>query len=301
MSSQLESQAGFEATQLGFIWRQFTRPKPLPSGTRLDGQVGVVTGSNVGLGLEASRQLLGLGLAHLIVAVRSPARGEEAATKLRAEFPAATISVWTADLESYESIRAFADRCRTLPRLDIAILNAGLIKQTYEVNSNTGHESTLQVNYLSTAFLALLLLPIMRRKKVSDKKGPPVLTLVGSDLAYGAVFDTTSPILPQFDRPKAFKSYSWYANSKLALIFFVAKLASIVNPDEVLVNLANPGMTSGTAFFRDTPGLIAMLMGIAQIFLARSAAVGASTYVDAVVARGPESHGSFLSDWAIKP
>ncbi|KAF8164487.1 hypothetical protein K438DRAFT_1775464 [Mycena galopus ATCC 62051] len=40
-------------------------------------------GSNVGLGFEASMQLLGLGLSRLVLAVRSPARGNAAAAKMR--------------------------------------------------------------------------------------------------------------------------------------------------------------------------------------------------------------------------
>lgn len=41
-----------------------------PSETDLSGQIGIVTSSNIGLGLKASRQLLQLGLSHLILAVR---------------------------------------------------------------------------------------------------------------------------------------------------------------------------------------------------------------------------------------
>ena len=301
MSTELESQASYEATVFGFLGRQFTRPKPLPAGIQLTDQVAIVTGSNVGLGLEASRQLLQLGLSHLVMGVRSQVKGNAAAAQLRTAFPSATISVWMVDLESYDSIRAFADQCATLPRIDIAILNAGLMNTPYTIVPATKHEITMQVNYLSTALLAILLLPILRAKRVAGAIRPPVLTLVGSDAAYGADIETEGPVLPQLDKPEAFSQLPWYSKSKLLLVLFVSKLAELVSSDEVLVNMVNPGMTRGTAFFHGVPTVLLKLVAVIQFLLARPVAVGASTYIHAAVAQGKESHGAFTSDWAIKP
>jgi NAD(P)-dependent dehydrogenase (short-subunit alcohol dehydrogenase family) len=301
MSTKLESQASFEATLFGLLRRQSTRPKPIPAGIRLTDQIAIVTGSNVGLGLEASRQLLQLGISRLIMGVRSQVKGEEAAAQLRTAFPSATISVWVVDLESYDSVRSFAALCSALPRIDIVILNAGLINLSYTVVPATKHESTMQVNYLSTALLAILLLPILRAKKVSGTANPPVLTIVVSDAAYGAVIGTAGPILQQLDDPKGFSEFSWYCKSKLMLVLFVSKLAELVSPDEVLINMSNPGMTRGTAFFRGVPTVLGKLVAFVQFLLARSVAVGASTYINAAVAQGRESHGAFTSDWTIKP
>jgi len=285
----------------GFLRRQFTRPKPLPAGINLTGQVAIVTGSNVGLGLEASRQLLQLGLSRLVMGVRSQVKGDAAAAQLRTAFPSATISVWILDLESYDSTRAFADQCATLPRIDIAILNAGLIHTPYTVVPATQHEVTIQVNYLSTALLAILLLPMLKAKRVEGSARPPVLTIVGSDVAYGTSMETVGPVLQQLENPKAFSPFAWYSKSKLLLALFVPKLAELVSSDEVLVNLANPGMTNGTAFLREAPWILVKLFAVIQFVFARSVAVGASTYLDAALAEGKESHGSFTSDWAIRP
>lgn len=61
------------ASYLKFLYRQFfiTPPKADPHVINLHGQTGIVTGANVDLGLEACRQLLDLGLSHLILAVRN--------------------------------------------------------------------------------------------------------------------------------------------------------------------------------------------------------------------------------------
>lgn len=300
MSSRLEADAAFEATIPGLLYRQFTQPKLPPAGVRLDGQVAIITGSNVGLGLSASRQLLQLKLSHLVMAVRSKAKGDAAAKQLRDEFPDARINVWILDMESYGSIQDFVKQCATLPRIDFAILNAGLMKTTYTVVPDTGHEMTMQVNYLSTALLSILLLPVLKSKKTAASK-PPVLSIVGSDTMYRRTVETNGAILPQFDQSTGYEFFAWYGKSKLLLAFFVARLAQFVDPQDVLINISNPGATKGTAFGRDTSPIFQRLAGVLQFFFARTVESGASTYVDAVLSKGEESHGSFVSDWAIKP
>ena len=155
MSSELGNRASSEASTFGFLRRQFLKPKPLPDGVQLNEQVAIVTGSSSGLGFEASRQFLKLGLSHVVLAVRSQARGDAAAERLRNEFPEATLSVWLLELESYQSIQSFVDRCQTLPRIDIAILNAGVQKPSFTTVAETGHETTMQMDYLSTVLLAI--------------------------------------------------------------------------------------------------------------------------------------------------
>jgi hypothetical protein len=43
------------------------------------------------------------------------------------------------------------------------------------------------------------------------------------------------------------------------------------------------------------------MVALGQMAVAGSTAVGASLYVDTAVAQGKNSHGSFTSDWAVKP
>lgn len=301
MSSDPQAEASFEATFAGLLRRQRTRPTPLPSDLRIAGQTAIVTGSNVGLGLSASRQLLGLGLSHLVMGVRSQAKGDAAAAQLRDEFPDSQVSVWTLDMESYDSIRSFAERCESLPRIDVAILNAGLISPSYTTIPATGHELTLQVNYLSTALLTLLLVPILKSKRAPGAPRPPVLSVVGSDSAYSAPLETEGPLLAQLDKQKGYGQFPAYTTSKLLLTLFVGRLAELVDPGDVLINLSNPGMTKGTAFGHDNSAIAKRLFGVIQYFLARSVDVGASVYLDAALTRGAESHGKFVSDWNIKP
>ncbi|KAF5558960.1 short-chain dehydrogenase reductase family [Fusarium mexicanum] len=300
MSAKLEHEAAFEATFRGWLSRQFTTPKPLPSTLELKEKTAIITGSNTGLGFEASRQLLELGLSHLIMAVRSQAKGDAAASTLRAEFSDSTVSVWILDMESYDSVVAFATNCDILPRIDIVILNAALIKPSFS-RASTGHEITMQVAYLSTALLTILLLPILKAKGARASTRPPVITVIGSDLAYRADTQTTGPVLEQLDKDQGYSQFVWYARSKLLLTFFLSKLAESIDPNHVLLNMVNPGTTRGTAFLREFSPLLARLAGALQYIFARPVDIAATTCLDACLLHGIESHGSFISDWNIKP
>ncbi|KAJ2985250.1 hypothetical protein NUW58_g5637 [Xylaria curta] len=305
MSSQLGNEASFYASSLGFYYRQWLlHPKPVPAGTDLSSQVAIITGSNVGLGLEAGRQLLQLGLSHLIIAVRSQAKGDKAADGLRKEFPGATISVWLLDMLSYPSITAFAEKCKSLPRIDMAILNAGLEGgRTFSVAKDTGHETSFQVNYISTVLLTILLLPIMKSKGVAGAKRP-VISIVSSDSAFWSSVKTHGPILAQLDNGEEYSPMPWYRRTKLLQYFFVSKLAEEIDSSDVIVNLANPGLCGGTEFGRSGMGFSAfeqVFWGFWKAFLARTVVTGASTYVDAAVVKGEESHGSNVADWTIRP
>jgi len=278
--------------------------KPLPAGARLDGQVGIITGSSAGIGLEAARQLLDLGVSHIILSGRTLEKGEKAAESLRKAHPAAQVEVWPVEMESYKSVTAFAERCKALPRIDFAILNAGLNTTVYRVSEETRHEQILQVDCLSTALLAILLLPILEAKGHNhQQEKPPVLSIVSSDGAlYGSIKGLGS-ILAEFDDAEKFAFPGQYLNAKLALILFVVRLAEQVDPKKVIVNTVQSGLVGGTDILRTViPGkLLQSLLSLVAYPIARSIPAGASTYVDAVAAKGIESHGSYLSDWCIRP
>lgn len=306
MSSKLEKHAGWESSLRGALYRQLlVGQKPLPSSVRLDGQTAIVTGSNGGLGLESGRQLLALGVSHLIMAVRSQAKGDVAASGLRNQFPQSRIDVSILDMADYDSITRFAKSCENLDRIDIVILNAGIQPENFELNVKTGHETGYQTNVLSTALLTILLVPIMKAKSRKAETGkPPVLSVIGSDSMYMSKFKPTGPITSLFDDGTHFVRFDWYGNGKLMLMMFIAKLAEQVPAEDVLINVCNPGLTAGTKLggYSDRPGfffqrVLPLIVGM----VGRSLPVGASTYIHAVAGEGEESHGSFVSEWEIKP
>jgi NAD(P)-dependent dehydrogenase (short-subunit alcohol dehydrogenase family) len=283
----------------------FHKPKLPPASTDLSSKVAVVTGGSTGLGFHCCRQLLALNLSHLIITVRSLRKGEEARKKLLKEYPNATIEVWELEMGSYESIQAFARRIGQLDRLDIAILNAGLVKAEFELNPSTGHEETIQINYLSTALLSILLIPVLKSRSPAGLPGR--LTIVGSGVAYFAAFPNRNevPLLASFDKkPKPDTNAldpERYWVSKLLGHLFMMKLASYVHVEDVIVNIVDPGLCKGSELNRESGGMVGTVMWAMKLLFGRTLDVGASTYVDAAVVKGKESHCSYIADWKIKP
>lgn len=303
MSSKLESTARYEAGVPAFLKRQwFVHPKPIdPASLRLAERGAIITGANGGLGLEVARQLCGLGIEYLVLTARSQSKGEAAISKLSAEFKNVVFELEILDMNSYDSIIAFAERCKGKQRrLDMALLNAGIQMDTFEKNASTGHETDVQVNYLSTVLLSILLLPTLKKNKIPD--GPtPVLSLVTSDTAYFATIkDANAPVLAAFDDPANFSRMASYSGSKLLAIMFCETVAGKVSSGDVLINASNPGLTKGTALTANG-GAIIKVAGVVTKAVARSTETGANALVDALIVQGTARHGSYLSDWTEKP
>jgi NAD(P)-dependent dehydrogenase (short-subunit alcohol dehydrogenase family) len=298
------STAGFGKV---FYQNQFREKPQWPAaGTTLADKTAIVTGGNTGLGYEAARQLLNLKLSHLIIAVRSIQKGEEAAVKLRLVNKNAIIEVWQLDMNSYDSIQAFARKVNeTLPRVDYVLLNAGIMSTNYRKSPETGHEEIIQVNYLSTMLLTILLLPILKIKHATTKSStsePPHISIVSAALTLIAKFPNRAaePLFPSFDGAKNFNAQEHYNSSKLMAQMFLWKLVDYVNANDVIVNLADPAWVRGTNLTRDTKGIAKVAMRAFEM-TGRTPEVGASCLVDGLVTKGVESHGCFLMSWKIHP
>lgn len=288
-----------------FVEMTFTKPQRPPSNISLAGKTAIITGSNVGIGLEAARVFLDLHLSYIILAVRSVEKGEKAAIQLRSTHPSAKVEVWTLDMLSYASIQDFAERCSALPRLDMVILNAAISKIEFSVNPSTKHEEAFQVNYLSTALLAILLLPILKDKR--SQGAPGRLSIVSSGLALQSVFlnRDTVPMIPSFDDPSSWNGLpaasERYAVTKTMELMLVLKLSQHFSADEVVINAVDPGFTAGTMLHRDASLPLWLFLKLLGASIARSKEQAAWTYVDALAVKGPGSHGSFVMHWNIYP
>jgi NAD(P)-dependent dehydrogenase (short-subunit alcohol dehydrogenase family) len=287
-----------------FFHNQFCATPQWPAtNTSLLGKTAIIAGGNTGLGYEAALQLLGLELSHLILAVCSLEKGEVAVAKLRQLYPKASVKAWQLDMSLYDSVQAFAHRVESeLSRIDIVLLNAGVIRLNFHRIESTGHEECLQVNYLSTVLLAILLLPTLKAK------GPPCgqparLTIVSAALTLGAKFPNrdANPLLPSFDNPETFGREDNYNSSKLLAHMFLWKLVDYVSADDVVVNLADPAWCKGTEIVRDVQGGMKVAVKLFGVLTGRTKTVGASCFIDAVVNKGKESHECFLMSWQIHP
>ncbi|KAJ5834365.1 Short-chain dehydrogenase/reductase SDR [Penicillium robsamsonii] len=304
----------FYNTYPGFLYRQFlVCPSKAPSTTSLRGKAGIVTGSNTGLGYQASAQLLNLGLSHLILAVRSIPKGEVARKSLLASLPASAkppvVEIWQLDLGSYASITAFVDCLkRSDIQIDFALLNAGVANFNFTINQPTSHESSIQINWLSTALLTLLLLPELDRQAANNlNRARPVISIVGSETAAWAKFAEAQvstkqgiPLIDVLDDKSHFDMGDRYYTSKLLYQLFFLELfrnrSSAKNSTGAILNLVNPGFCYGSELHRTAEGAFGTVLSGMKRVTGRSVSMGARTLVHSSVLAGEPSNGKYLSD-----
>ena len=216
----------------------------------------LVTGSNTGIGFEAAATFAALDAELVILAVRNISKGTEARQKIEARTShSCNIEVWELDMGSYASIQKFASRVeKELPRLDVAVLNAGISPNDYVVGAE-GWESILQINVLGTALLGLLLLPKLKASKVSREDTPHLIIVTSEAQRWLEAKDFPDPaqhggnlLLAVNARPEDVKQWNpllQYARSKLFAMYISRSLAALVTPSngelETIVIAVCPG------------------------------------------------------------
>jgi NAD(P)-dependent dehydrogenase (short-subunit alcohol dehydrogenase family) len=232
------------------LYRLFVANKlssPQDTSVSFTGKNIIVTGSNTGLGYETALKYVQKDAATVILAVRSLAKGEAAKKAIESKTRRkGVVRVWELDMGDYDSIQAFADKAaKELDHLDIAVLNAGVYSTTYQ-ESRYGFEQDLQVNTVSTALLALLLLPKLRESKSTGDI--PVLEIVASGRYVTAKFSPeeldAESLLLEMSKPDKFQTPRAYSVSKLFVMYAMRQLASLAHEDgepEVIVNAVCPG------------------------------------------------------------
>ncbi|KAK1453766.1 short-chain dehydrogenase [Colletotrichum melonis] len=279
-----------------FLRSQFKK-LPYPSDD-CAGRTIIVTGSNVGLGLEAARHFVRLNAAKVILAVRSTDKGEAAKTDIELTTGRrGVVEVWPLDQASFESVKEFAARADKLPRLDFAVLNAS-IATSKRVDAE-GWESTITVNVLSTFLLGLKLLPVLRRTGKTHNVTPKIV-IVASDASQMAKFHERNEedIYKALNTNKSLTDR--YNTSKLMQVILARQMAIAADASgkgRVQVTTLNPGLCA-TALFRNIPFPLTIVVKVGLKLLARSAEVG-SRCLTASAFAGEEAHGRYMSDCVV--
>lgn len=231
---------------LSFLQRQLFTKLPLPTSSFHDKTV-IVTGSNVGLGLEASRWIVSLGATKVILACRNLEKGRAAAKDIQSSTgcSADTLEVWQLDMASYASVQAFSARVKTdLSRLDVLIANAGINSSDFQLLE--ANEAMVTVNVVSLFLLGFLLYPKLR-ETAAQHKTQTHFTITSSDLHEIAKFEESKApagqIFAALNDPKNFNGNERYATSKLMEIMLVKQMATFLPLDSrnVIINCVSPG------------------------------------------------------------
>lgn len=207
------------------------------------GRTAVVTGPG-GLGFETALALARAG-AEVIVAGRSPTKGDEAANAIRAAVPSAKIRFERLDLADLTSIADFADRLREQrTRLDILINNAGVMRPPQWKATTDGFELQLGINYLGHFALTGRLMPLLVKGK-----GAHVVTLSSIAARQGAIH------LDDINAHGWYDPMPVYCQSKLACLMFAFELErlSVAHGWGLSSIAAHPGV-SRTNLLHNAPG-----------------------------------------------
>lgn len=294
-----------------FLRGQFSTP-PMPQ-SDLTGRTIIVTGGNSGLGLDAAMILAKLNCSTIILACRNLSKAETARASIESiTSPSGTnskVEILPLDLASFSSVSDFARRCKDFPRLDAAILNAGV--HMVEWKTAEGYETDITVNVISTFFLTTLLVPILR-DSAKKHNTSPTIAIVGSAVHFWASHKEFSNApegqiltsLSQVDPKKADMKARYYL-SKLGTMLMVKHIASLLTESArldpvgkplVVINNVAPGLCRTNLFRENKDAGI----NIGLKLMGRPSEVGARTLVHGGAVAGKESHGQYLSECVVK-
>jgi NAD(P)-dependent dehydrogenase (short-subunit alcohol dehydrogenase family) len=245
------------------------------------GKLAVVTGATGGLGHQTAMRLAQAG-AEVVLTGRNEAKGREAVTKIRNQFPDANISFEALDLANLASVAGFVrDFATAHPSFDLLINNAGVMALPTRQTTADGFEMQFGTNYLGHYALTAQLLPLLRRAHQ-----PRVVSL--SSIAHRTGFI-------QFNDLQGERFYSpWkaYNQSKLAMLMFALELQrrSDAAGWNLMSNASHPGWAR-TDLFANGPGfgLISFASQFAAPLFSQSAESGALPTLYA--ATSPQAEG----------
>jgi NAD(P)-dependent dehydrogenase (short-subunit alcohol dehydrogenase family) len=198
------------------------RPRPWVVVPRQDGRRFVVTGGSGGLGLETARILAHRG-AHVVLAVRNPAKGKTAAASIGGE-----VEVRVLDVSDLGSVRTFAAE---IGPVDVLVNNAGIMGVPFSTSAD-GFEMHFATNHLGHFALANLLLPALTDRVV----------VVSSQSHRSGVLDVDDL---NWQR-RGYRPYAAYGASKLANLLFLGELQRRLTAagSTLRATAAHPGSTA---------------------------------------------------------
>lgn len=302
------------------LFHQKHHPPALSEKT-FPGKTVLITGGTSGLGLEAAKKIAALDAWTVIITARDEAKGEMAKEEIEfvcreRAMDELDIQVWPLDMSDFSSVKKFADRVdKELPRLDVAILNAGQLNKSWSKvsDANGPWEMTLMVNTLATIYLGLLLLPRLlstAKAQGADPTDQPHLTFISSGTMTRVTpekcskYEGKNKVLEEVSKKEAYQGGpAQYTMSKLFMEYGMRRIASLPSVAKesgektVIVNSACPGMCESDLgrSMGDQAWPIKILIWLFTIIFVRSADHGSRTYVSAVQ-RSVDGHGKMWKE-----
>ncbi|XP_075535674.1 retinol dehydrogenase 12-like isoform X3 [Dermacentor variabilis] len=250
------------------------------------GKTVIITGANTGIGKETARELARRN-ARVILACRNPVKAKEAADDIHAS-TGRSVVLMQLDLCSLNSVRQFARHVlATEPRLDVLILNAGMMSPPNREETEDGFEATFQANHLGHFLLTHLLLELLKKSRPSrvvvvGSCGQVAGRLNAEDLSFGRYW---FPLLN-------------YCTTKQCNMLFTVELSRKLTGSGVTVNCCHPGFVRSEIAVRSSD-IQTWLFNLLLNFYGKSVKEGAETTVYLAVSEEVENvSGKYFKDCA---
>jgi NAD(P)-dependent dehydrogenase (short-subunit alcohol dehydrogenase family) len=195
----------------------------------------LITGANSGIGKEAALRFARAGYT-VIMGCRNAEKGEEALREIRTQSSQGRVHLYTVDMGSFASIRAFSNKIKTdFQRLDILINNAAYF--------NHGAPYTLSEDGIEITFATNVLGPYLLMEELTD---------LLSKAENPCILNASSNIVKHFFSPDkqldlenlrgisdpAYKHrvYDRYRDSKMALVLLTFGMAASLKKKGIRIN-----------------------------------------------------------------
>lgn len=224
------------------------------------GRLAIVTGANTGIGFEAALTLAQKG-AKVILACRTPAKGQDAVARIQAAHPSGSAHFEQLDLSDLENVAAFTQRIlQAGEAIDLLILNAGVMVPPASKTAQ-GFELQFGVNHLGHFALTGPLLPLL-----ADAGRVVVVSSSAANMGQMNFEDLNF-------ESRGYKPWPAYGQSKLANQLFVTELQRQLQAAgrSLKVTASHPGWTA-TDLQRSSN-----MAGFFNVLLAMKPAQGALT------------------------
>lgn len=183
----------------------------------------------------------------MILACRNLARANQIRTRLIRATGNASIEVAALDLQSFDSIAAFA---QSLRRPVHALVNNAGIFYAPPYRTIDGLDGTFQTNVAGPFLLSLLLLPALR----ASGRGARIVNLSSRAHLHADAAALTDAKYCQPFVDSAANRFRAYGNSKLLLVLCARRLRELLAETCVTVHCVDPGNVE-TAIYRTFPPL----------------------------------------------
>jgi NAD(P)-dependent dehydrogenase (short-subunit alcohol dehydrogenase family) len=213
----------------------------------------LITGATDGVGKATAFELAKRGF-RVVLAVRNENKAQAVKREILTAVRTGDVDYVLGDLASLRQVRRLSEAfCERYATLDVLINNAGVVLPT-RTETEDGHETTFQVNYLSHFLLTQLVTGRLKRSPQGR-----IINLSSSVYTMGR-FDVHN-----LEGEKRYSAMGAYAASKLFMLMFTEELAKRLGGTAITANAAHPGIVR-TPMMRGLPGLLGVVSLLATPF-----------------------------------